>query len=158
MGRRLDTLASPLVRVRHDRRITGSRANIDHVVICPTGVFVVDAKRYKGRPHLGTEGGLFSPRTEKLVVGTRDCTRLVNGALNQAELVRHALEGLDTDVVGVLCFVEADWPMLGGDFHTRDVYVTWPKKLATRITRPGHLAEPQIDAIQRRLTESFPAS
>jgi hypothetical protein len=27
----------------------GSRANIDHLVIGPTGAFVVDAKNYRGR-------------------------------------------------------------------------------------------------------------
>jgi hypothetical protein len=158
LGRRLDTLAGPLVRVLHDRRIPGSRANLDHVVICPSGIFVIDAKRYKGRPHLRTEGGLFSPRTARLVVGSRDCTRLVDGALKQAELVRRALVEPDIDVASVLCFVEADWPLVGGDFHTRDVYVTWPKKLAARISRPGQLTEPRIGAIQRRLAESFPAA
>lgn len=158
LGRRLDTLGSPLVRVLHDRRIPGTRANIDHVVICPSGVFVIDAKRYKGRPHLRAEAGLFSPRTEKLIVGNRDCSRLVDGVLKQAELVRRALAEPDTAVVSVLCFVEADWPLIGGDFHTRDVYVTWPKKLAARINRPGQLPEPRIEAMQRRLAEAFPAA
>lgn len=78
LGRRLDAAAGPLVRVLHDRRIPGSRANLDHLVVCPTGVFVVDAKRYQGRPHRVVEGGLFSPRTEKLLVGRRDCTKLVD--------------------------------------------------------------------------------
>jgi hypothetical protein len=158
LGRRLDTLAGPLVRVLHDRRIPASRANIDHVVICPSGVFVIDAKRYTGRPHLRTEGGLFSPGTEKLIVGSRDCSRLVDGVLKQAELVRRALAEPVTAVVSVLCFVEADWPLIGGDFHTRDVYVTWPKKLAARISRPGQLTEPRIAAMQRRLAEAFPAA
>ncbi|QFG67342.1 hypothetical protein [Ornithinimicrobium pratense] len=104
------------------------------------------------------EGGLFSPRTQKLVVGTRDCTRLVDGELKQAELVQHALDDLESDIVSVLCLVEADWPLIGGDFHTCDVYVTWPNKLAARISRPGPLVEPRIDAIQRRLTAAFPAA
>lgn len=119
LGRRFDTLAGPLVRVLHDRRIPSSRANIDHFVICSSGVFVIDAKLYKRRPHLRTEGGLLSPRTQKLVVGNRDCTRLVDGALKQAELVQHALDDPDTDVNSVLCFVEADWPLIGGDPHPR---------------------------------------
>lgn len=58
LGRRLDAAAGPLVRVLHDRGIPGSRANLDHLVVCPTGLFVVDAKRYKGRPHRIVEGGL----------------------------------------------------------------------------------------------------
>ena len=31
----------------HDRRIPGSSANIDHLAIGPTGVYVIDAERYK---------------------------------------------------------------------------------------------------------------
>ncbi len=33
----------------HDRRIPGSRANIDHIAIATSGVWVIDAKRYKGK-------------------------------------------------------------------------------------------------------------
>ena len=33
--------------VLHDRRVPGSRANIDHLVIGPTGVWVVDTKVYR---------------------------------------------------------------------------------------------------------------
>lgn len=39
----------PGVIVLHDRRMPNSRANIDHLAIAPSGVFVIDAKRYKGR-------------------------------------------------------------------------------------------------------------
>jgi hypothetical protein len=33
--------------VLHDRAVPGSRANLDHVVIGPTGVWVVDSKAYR---------------------------------------------------------------------------------------------------------------
>ena len=46
LGRRLDAAVG--VRVLHDRRIPGSKANIDHIAIGPRGVFVIDAKHYKG--------------------------------------------------------------------------------------------------------------
>ena len=39
----------PEVAVLHDRRIPGSRANIDHIAVAPTGVWVIDTKRYKGK-------------------------------------------------------------------------------------------------------------
>ncbi|WP_245561710.1 nuclease-related domain-containing protein [Agromyces italicus] len=38
VGARLDAIASEHIRVLHDRRIPGSRANIDHLVVTPGGV------------------------------------------------------------------------------------------------------------------------
>lgn len=156
LGRRLDAAAGPLVRVLHDRRIPRSRANLDHLVVCPTGVFVVDAKRYQGRPQRVVEGGLFTPRTEKLLVDSRDCTKLVDAGLRQASLVREALADAAVEVRSVLCFVEADWPLLGGDFVIRDVSVTWPRKLASTIAQPGPLTGAQVAAIHERLATAFP--
>jgi hypothetical protein len=37
------------VELLHDRRICGSRANIDHLAIGPGGVTVIDAKNYRGK-------------------------------------------------------------------------------------------------------------
>lgn len=156
LGRRLDAVAGPLVRVLHDRGIPGSRANLDHLVVCASGVFVVDAKRYKGRPRRAVEGGLFTSRTEKLLVGRRDCTPLVEGGLKQAGLVTRALADDTVTVRSVLCFVEADWPLLGEDFVVRDVSVTWPRRLVSTIGRPGPLVEEQVATLHARLATAFP--
>src|SRR4051812_15625323 len=86
LARRLDELLARGARVLHDRRIPGTRANIDHIVVGPAGIFVIDAKRYKGGPHLRVEGGIFRPRTEKLMVGSRDCSKLVPGVARQVDL------------------------------------------------------------------------
>jgi hypothetical protein len=88
LGKRLNEFASDALCVLHDRRIPGSRANIDHIVVASTGVYVIDAKKYKGRPQLKIEGGFLRPRVEKLLVGTRDCTKLVDGVLKQVDIVR----------------------------------------------------------------------
>ncbi|MBO0901149.1 NERD domain-containing protein [Cellulomonas sp. zg-ZUI222] len=159
LGARLDTLAAQQVRVLHDRRIPRTRANIDHVAVGPTGVHVIDAKRYTGRPSREVEGGLFRPRVEKLVVGRRDCTRLVDGVLRQVDLVVSALRdrGLtEVPVTGTLCFIEADWPLVGGSFVIRDVAVVWPKKLAERLTAPGSLGETEVVAVHEALAKEFP--
>lgn len=50
LGDRLNAAASGACRVLHDRRVPGSRANIDHIAVAPLGIYVIDAKRYKGRP------------------------------------------------------------------------------------------------------------
>ncbi len=56
----------------------------------------------------------------------------------------------------MLCFVEADWPLIGGSFSTRGVEVLWPKKLAKQLQVPGALAEPEIELIHRSVAAAFP--
>lgn len=58
------------IRVLHDRRVPGTRGNIDHLVVAPAGIFVVDAKRYDGLIRVRDVGGLFKTN-ERLYVGRR---------------------------------------------------------------------------------------
>jgi hypothetical protein len=59
-------LLSPLERqgwaVLHDLALPGGRANLDHLVIGPGGVFVLDSKRYRGRLQLDPSGRLWHGR------------------------------------------------------------------------------------------------
>ena len=154
----LASLAGESLRVLHDRRIPGTKANIDHLVVCPSGVFVVDAKRYRNsRPELRVEGGLFRPRTELLYVAGRDRTSLVEGMHKQVALVRAALvDQPEVSVRGVLCFVDADWPLIGGAFTVNDVAVLWPKKLKALLAESGPVDQNQIADLQWELHEAFP--
>ena len=153
LGQRLNDLSSDTLRVLHDRRIPCTRANIDHIAVTPTGVYVIDAKRYKGRPSLKVEGGILRPRAEKLLVGTRDQTKLVDGVLKQVDVVR-AIAGGDVPVTGVLCFIEADWPLIGGAFTTRGVEVLWPRKLYPRLTAEGSASG--VNNLHRKLASALP--
>jgi hypothetical protein len=155
LGNRLNELASDATRVLHDRRIPGSRSNIDHIAVAPTGVYVIDAKKYKGRPQLKIEGELLRPRGEKLLVGTRDCTKLVDGVLKQVDIVR-GIVGDDLPIHGVLCFVEADWPLIGGSFTTRGVEAMWPKRLYPKLKADGPFLTETVAEIHRHLASSLP--
>jgi hypothetical protein len=156
----LDPLAAHGVLLLHDRQIPGSKANIDHIAISSAGVFVVDAKRYAGRPHLKVEGGILRPRTESLMVGRRDCTKLLAGLSKQVDWVRSALEGrfAAVPVRGVMCFVEADWPLIGGSFSTNGVDVLWPKRAAAVISADGSCDDDVLSEIHRRLATRFPVA
>ena len=159
LGTRLDTLTEKGVQVLHDRRIPGTKANIDHIAIGPRGVFAIDAKNYKGAPSLRVSGGLFEPRRERLMVGTRDCTNLVGGVHRQVSLVENALEASgirDVPVFGMLCFVEAEWPLLGGDFLIDNIEVLWPKRAAKKITAPGSFDAAAASSMGRALELHFP--
>jgi len=161
LGQRLDTLVQRGVRTLHDRRIPRTKANIDHIAVTPSGVFVIDAKRYAGRPTLRVEGGLLRPRTTRLMVGSRDCTKLVDGVHKQVALVADALAAAghgDIAVRGVLCFIEADWPLFGGAFEIDGVDVTWPKRLAARLVEEGSMDPQRIDEIHHVLATAFPTA
>jgi hypothetical protein len=64
--RRTARLLGPLERhgwaILHDLAIPGSRANIDHLVIGPGGVFVIDSKQYRGRLQFDQSGRLWHGR------------------------------------------------------------------------------------------------
>jgi Nuclease-related domain len=48
--------------VLHDLALPSSRANVDHLVIGPGGVFMVDSKQYRGRLRLDSSGRLWHGR------------------------------------------------------------------------------------------------
>lgn len=154
LGERLNALASASLAVLHDRRIPGTRANIDHIVITTAGVWVIDAKRYKGRPALKVEGGLFRPRVETLVVGGRDCTKLVDGVRKQVDLVCEVVG--EVPVTGVMCFVNAEWPMFGGAFTTRGIHVLWPKKLTANLKEAA--GDVDVAACRQVIASQLPAA
>ena len=160
LGRQLDDLVGDGVHVLHDRRIPPTKANIDHIVVCASGVFVIDAKKYRGqRPSLRIEGGWIRARTETLIVGSRNSTKLVDGVHKQVTLVRAALDANGLSAVpvgGMLCFVEADWPLIGGDFTIAGLNVLWPKKVAGHIVKPGAVDVDTAARVYHALASSFP--
>lgn len=116
---------------------------------------MIDAKKCKGRPPLKVEGGFLRPRVEKLLVGTRDRTKLVDGVLKQVDIVRGVV-GNDLPIHGVLCCVEADWPLIGGSFTTRGVEALRPKRLYPKLKADGPLLIQTVAEVHRSLASSLP--
>jgi hypothetical protein len=157
VGEHLDRHCGPDTIVLHDRR-AGSRANIDHIVVSPAGLFVVDAKRYSGRVQR-RNAAVLGGRGARLLVNGRDQTRLVPPVLRQAEVVERAVSPMfnGVRVTPVLCFVGAEWGFLAPPFEIDGVIVTWRQQLARRIRR-GVTCLP-VDALAplaRQLTAVFP--
>ena len=53
----------------------------------------------------------------------------------------------------MLCFVEGDWPMIGGTFLTRGVSVVWPRQLSKMLVAAA--GEVDVRAVRDRLSEVF---
>ncbi len=114
VGRLLSRAVGRTGIVLHDRAVPHRRANIDHLAIVPSGVWVIDTKRYHGRlRRTRRPGRLVGRRT--LVVNGHDRGQLVTAALRQRALVRSAA-GPDVEVRAVLCFEGAEWGRRGRPF------------------------------------------
>ncbi|WP_231478753.1 hypothetical protein [Microbacterium sp. UNC423CL45Tsu] len=72
----------------------------------------------------------------------------------QVQRVRDVLADDTIPIAGVLCFLEADWPLLGGSFAVDDVHVVWPRLLIERMTEASAGAF-DVDAAHRCLAEAF---
>lgn len=150
----LDGLAGAELIALHDRKLPRSRANVDHLVVTPSGVWVIDAKRYIGkRPERYQEGGLFSTLSVGLKVGGRKRDSLIDGILGQVDQVQAAV-GENVPVHGALCFVDADWPMFGGSFAVRGIEVLWPKRLPKLLKRSSEV-KLDVQDIAASLSQKF---
>ncbi len=61
-------------------------------------------------------------------------------------------------VRGVLCFIDADWPLIGGSFTTRGIQALWPRKLYSQLQAEGPLAAEAIADSHVTLARKLPAS
>lgn len=147
--------------VLHDRRVPRTRGNIDHIVIAPAGVFVVDAKRYEGLIRIRDRGGLFS-RDDRLYVGSRDCSALATNMEWQVSAVRAALDSMDPElhavpVTPVLCFVDGEWPLLLPPESYKGVRLEGKRSIKKLVSGSRVLERDQIDRNSRVLADALPA-
>ena len=138
----------------HDRRIPNSKANIDHIVVAPAGVFIVDAKRYAGQRQRRDLCSMFR-HDVRLFVGRRDCSKLVAGAPWQAEQTRKVMPpaAANIPIYCALCFVDAEWSLFSRPFYVEGVFVGWPKALRKLLGQTGPLSDAVIDDTARHLAQ-----
>ena len=142
VARALEALPAGWV-VLHDLAWPGrQRANVDHVVIGPGGVFVIDAKNWSGR------------------IEVRDSVLMQSGRRREPAVVSAAEAALAMQRVvpppalcmGVLCFVRDE--LLVG--WARDVMVCSTSNLTTMLTSRAHVLSPEdvqgcVDALRPSL-------
>jgi hypothetical protein len=143
----------------HDRLVPGSQANIDHIWIAPTGVWVVDSKTHAGKLERRDTGPLWRQENQVFVNG-RNRTSLANGVTRQVEAVLAALRPDPTlavvEVHGVLCFLEADWGLLDFPFQVGNVWVMYAGALRKRLKKSGKVDRERMERIAHRLDLSLP--
>jgi hypothetical protein len=126
----------PNVSVLHDRSLPRSRANVDHLVVASSGVWVIDAKQYKGRIERRPTG-FMGTGPSRLFVGGRDRSKLIDGVRRQVDAVRQVRGDSEVRISGALCFIGGEWPLLAQAFTVDGVAVHYPKSLCRTLGREG---------------------
>jgi hypothetical protein len=149
--RRTAHLLAPLerhgYRVFHDLAIPGSAANVDHLVVGPTGVFVIDSKRYQGHLHYAA-GRLWH--------GQRPLDRTLDTLWWEATQVAETLGfGPDLHIYPVLCMHVARLPWMR-ELLVDGIPVLAPSALrpALQVTRQA-LSPEQVELVAAQVQASF---
>jgi hypothetical protein len=148
------------LRVLHDRRVRATKGNIDHIVVAPAGIFVVDAKKYEGLIEIRNRGGFFKS-DYRLYVGRRDCAELADKLGWQVAAVETALRegGVDPlpPLTPVLCFVDGEWPLISPPDTFRGVRLEGTRSIRKLLTVPVALDASAIDHLAQILARRLPA-
>lgn len=138
----------------YDRRVPNTRGNVDIIAVAASGVWVIDAKKYRGRVERRSTG-LFT-RTHRLFVDGRDRTNLVHAMGWQVDAVRAALGASPVPVHAAVCFVESEWSLFSEPFRIDGVWVVWRKRMPALVDKPGPLPADAISALAMHLASSLP--
>ncbi len=93
MAAKIDELAGEHLIALHDRRKLRpdgrpSRATIDHLVVTAHRRVDRGRKTHQGTLEVRRSGGLLNPRVERLYIGGRDKTSLLDGLAGQHDMDR----------------------------------------------------------------------
>ncbi len=156
---RLRMIEGEGVIVLNDRRIPGSRENIKHIAVSAAGVFVIDAKHYKGLVHVRRSGPISDLGPDELHIGRRNCTPCVEEVAWQVDQVRSSLGsttwGTDVPVHAMLCLTRAEWGFASA-IRISDVWVAWPQLIAGQVRQPGVMDSPTVHEVSEMIAERLP--
>jgi hypothetical protein len=158
LARLLDTELVDAVTL-HDRKVPVTRGNLDHLVIAPSGIWLVDAKRYAAEVECRSTGA-FGSGEPRLFVNGRNQTRLVHAMGWQVAAVRAQLDTIgfgDVPVHPVVCFTSSRWARGTSPFDVHGVLVTWPSALVEAIGASGGLDVRMVDLVAHHLSSTLVA-
>jgi Nuclease-related domain len=146
--------------VLDDRNVPATKGHIDHIVIAPSGVWVVVANEYDGRVER-RDVGRRSKMDERLYVAGKDRTHLVDHIDRLVIAVENVLakEGLDlVPVHAALCFVNSEWGWFAKPFSLNGVWVTWAQKLTELVLDRNAIPNAELDRLARVVGAGLPSA
>ncbi len=131
--------------VLRNRRLSRTPTEVDHVVVAPSGVWVISVRRADGMVEKGNSGTLFWP-SPTLMVNGRDSSDVLAAVQRKVAQVHDELTR-DVEVHGAVCFVGAEGRCLEQPFELDGVLVTTPTALLSAIREPGRGVPVDVERI-----------
>lgn len=134
-----------------DRQVPGTKSNIDHIVVAPSGVWIIDAKVWRGKIEYKSTSifGLDS----RLFVGGKDRTSAVEAIFNLVIPVAQVIGDKSVPINPALVFIDGDWSnastariATSRPYQHLTVWISWPKAIWKKINEPGPL---DADTVKR---------
>jgi hypothetical protein len=139
-----------------DQTIPGTRSKIDHIVVAPSGVWIIDSKVWKGKIEYKAKS--LSSTEYQLFVDGIDRTSKVEAIYNLVIPVAQLIDDHEVQVHSAIVFIDGDWSAAQSLRIVRDkphqhlgVWITWPRALYKMISAPGPLDASDITRVYQRL-------
>ncbi|HEX7165338.1 MAG TPA: nuclease-related domain-containing protein, partial [Acidimicrobiales bacterium] len=148
----LEELVADECRHLPDRRRPGSTGNVDHIVVTPSAVFVVDAKKWTGTIDVDENGVLRQDGRSR----ARELEAARNTAVAVATVLDRVLGDQKVDVRPALCFV-GEARIGDARFVDRVKLVDIDDVLGWIRVWPRKLSAEQMERVCVQLLHDFPA-
>ena len=157
LAQHLNTTLHDVGAVLHCRRAHGAARTIDHIVVSPTGIWVIDAQALVGVVE-AREVRTGNMVTNRLFVSGQDQTQLAHDVAAHVGTVRRALEPIGfggAPVSSSVCFTDADWPFFATPFQVDGVWVTWSKRLGELVVAEPLFSGEAIGLVTDQLVDAL---
>jgi hypothetical protein len=159
MAKALHEKLPPGTAVLNDRAVPHSQANIDHIVVAPTGVWIIDSKHWKGLIQVKNIGGLLG-WDQRLFVDGHDRSSQTEKIYSQVIPVANALADPSIPIRPALVFVDGNWGASAAlrhrPYELLGVTIAWPRAIIAKISEAGPLTAEDISRIALQLDQALP--
>jgi hypothetical protein len=144
-----------------DRQVPGTKSNIDHIVVAPSGVWIIDSKNWKGK--IEYKSATMMSTTKRLFVGGKDRTSAVEAIFSQVIPVAQVIGDKSVPIKPALVFIDGDWSdsstariLASKPYQHLSVWISWPKAIWKKINEPGPLDADAVKRIGAELDAALP--
>jgi hypothetical protein len=148
--------------ILNDRTIPQSKANIDHIVIASSGIWIIDSKHWKGQIQVKNVGGIMHS-TQKLFVDGRDESYRAERMYSQVIPIANTVNDPSVPIRPVLVFIDGNWGagttlriLRHRPYEMLGVLISWPRAVIARIAEPGPISPEGVVRLAQVLDRVLP--